>query len=192
MARVLGATLGGEEGAVFNVSGGLFLLCVIVAWLSIMSMVIFGCGDDDDDSSNSTHGHGPKDSGGPPAAAYHDTHSVAPIASAAGAAVNWGPSGGVVPLSSRLELILLRQPESILPRSRQTFPLYISSMHPFNTPNDPLIPHDEYPTIRMLSNRESARHSRRRKEAHLSELEQQRSHFYQAKILSGPESTDCS
>ncbi|XXG84950.1 hypothetical protein AAC387_Pa11g0147 [Persea americana] len=95
MARVLGATLGGEEGTVFNVSGGLFLLCVIMAWLSIMSMVIFGCGDDDDYSSNSTHNHGPKGSGGPPAAAYQDTNFEPAIAGAAGASVNWGASGGV-------------------------------------------------------------------------------------------------
>ncbi|KAJ8632246.1 hypothetical protein MRB53_025582 [Persea americana] len=40
------ASMGVGEGAMFNVSEGLFLLYVTVATLFIMSMVIFGCAED--------------------------------------------------------------------------------------------------------------------------------------------------
>ncbi|EOX92862.1 Uncharacterized protein TCM_001723 [Theobroma cacao] len=58
MARELvnlgGSGAGGEAG----VSGGLFLLCMIVFSLSIISMVIFACGDNNSGKPRHNHGAG--------------------------------------------------------------------------------------------------------------------------------------
>ena len=52
MARGLTAVSGGggEAGMVASSSGALFLRCMIVRSLSILSMVIFACGDESSSS----------------------------------------------------------------------------------------------------------------------------------------------
>ncbi|CAK9136016.1 unnamed protein product [Ilex paraguariensis] len=52
MARILNALTGGADGGVFQISGGLLLLCAVVVSLSILSMIVFACLDDPDDTDS--------------------------------------------------------------------------------------------------------------------------------------------
>ncbi|KAJ0535524.1 hypothetical protein HanRHA438_Chr09g0412421 [Helianthus annuus] len=65
MARLIGLDSGEGVGIFkFESSHIVFMLCMIVVSLSVLSMIIFACGDPNDQGSHKKHRHHGRSSGG--------------------------------------------------------------------------------------------------------------------------------